>query len=118
MEFQSFAAMAEHKHPRDAKNSPRSQDATPWVPGGMSAQHAHTKLGTTQREREAAAVEAARAEHAVERDTLSDRLAGVETSMGRLEAQLDAVTTDFEQHVVSATAAHVLVAQRLRELGM
>jgi hypothetical protein len=120
MEFQSFREMVEHRHPVE-KRSPNARKTSPWVPSGLSEHHLHAK-GQTKLEREASLVDAARseaaAEAASERDLLSQRLTSTEQHMGRLEASLDAVVSDVEEHIVASTAASVLVAKRLAELGL
>ena len=52
------------------------------------------------------------------RDSVLTRLESAESAFDRLEDTLDAVLEEYQQHVVTASAASVLLQKRLRELGV
>lgn len=116
-EYSSFTAMAEQrpKHqPRCAGGSAAVQP--PWLPNGPSKQHQRSKGLPSRQEVEAVGQE--RVRHAAENEVVSERLSAAESAMQRLEVRLDGLVTCFEAHVVSATAAQVLIAKRLAALGV
>ena len=113
-EFTSFrAALDSHQ------NSPRAKpgkSAAPWVPGGVGEKHIKSRGLPSKPEKEAAAVEAARADAAAEREALHERLDATSASMDKFDARLSSIVEDFEEHMVASTAASVLVAKRLGQL--
>ena len=116
-EYSSFTAMAEQRpkyQPRCAGGSAAVQP--PWLPNGPSKQHQRSKGLPSRQEVEAVGQE--RVRHAAENEVVSERLSAAESAMQRLEVRLDGLVTCFEAHVVSATAAQVLIAKRLAALGV
>ena len=116
-EYSSFTAMAEQrpKHqPRCAGGSAAVQP--PWLPNGPSKQHQRSKGLPSRQEVEAVGHE--RVRHAAENEAVSERLSAAESAMQRLEERLDGLVDCFEAHVVSATAAQLLIAKRLAALGV
>lgn len=114
MEFSTFTAMASERG-EAARPASASRSSVPWVPNGRGAHHHRTRGLPSKAEREASAgKDAAAADHA----SLCSNVDAAEHAMQRLEHRLDGFAAEFEQHVISSTAASVLVAKRLRELGL
>lgn len=115
-EFSSFRALLDHRH-NDVRpgTAPSSE---PWLPPGTNKSHQRTRGLPSPRERESAAVAAVRSEAAAERHSVDDRLASVEDAFGRLDHRIDDLVRDYEKHVISASAAAVLLQQKLSELGV
>ena len=116
MEFESIRAMNDHRHNHVRPTS--AGNAEPWVPGGPKKSH-NVKARGIPTKREEVAVAAARVEEATMiRDSVLTRLESAEIAFDRLEDTLDAVLEEYQQHVVTASAASVLLQKRLRELGV
>ena len=113
-EFSSFRAANDHRH-NDSRPAFKGDHA--WLPNGQNVTHQRTKGLPTRAERESAEAASVRAAAAAERDGVATALEGADEAFTRLEAKLDEVVRDYEEHVISATAASVLVTKRLRELG-
>ena len=115
-EFASFRSTLDAHH-----NSPRatpSYKATPWVPGGVGKQHAHARGLPSKQDEAAKAVEAAKAAAAEERAATEERIAATAAVFDRFDARLEKVVSAVEEHMIGATAANVLIAKRLRQLGL
>jgi hypothetical protein len=115
-EFTSFRSTLDAQH-----NSPRvtPSKATPWVPGGVSKQHAHARGLPLKQEEAVKAVEAAaKAAAAEERAATEARLDATVAVFDRFDARLEKVVSAVEEHMIGATAANVLIAKRLRQLGL
>ena len=54
----------------------------------------------------------------VEREGVETKLSGTEAAFDRLEATLRSTEAEYEAHVLSASAASVLIAKRLAMLGV
>ena len=111
-EFASFRAMNDHLH-NDGR--PKSAGET-WVPTGKGKFHHRSRGLPSRKEKEAAAVTAAHEEAAFERHGVAARLDDADAAFNRLESTIEDVVREYEEHVIAATAASVLVAKRLSEL--
>ena len=111
-EFSSFRAMNDHLH-----NAPaiRGRKPEPWLPAGPNPSHFRT-LGLSSKE-EVAAI-ATKSQEEVEREGVETKLSGTEAAFDRLEAALRSTEAEYEAHVLSASAASVLIAKRLAMLGV
>ena len=115
MEFSSFTAMAEQR-PAQPSRAAGAAVQPPWLPNGPSKQHQRSKGLPSRQEVDAVGQE--RMRHAAENDVVAEQLTAAESAMDRLESRLDGFVESFEAHVVSATAAQVLIAKRLAALGV
>jgi hypothetical protein len=111
-EFHSFAAAAERQPAlRASARGAGSSSDRPWLPNGPGTQHQRTKGIPSQHDRlsKSAAADLAR---------LNSACDSAEETMERLDQRLDHVISTFEAHVLSATAASVLINKRLAMLGL
>ena len=115
-EFSSFRA--ENDHTRSAPRPSSTPREGPWLPPGGNKAHLRTRGLPSAAQREAAAVAAAHSEAAAEREEVSAHLSSAESGFARLEDTLESFVHDYEQHVIAASAAAVLVQTKLRELGV
>ena len=114
MEFASSTAYAE-KRPTPRPTSAAAM-ATPWVPPGPSRHHkAPTLPSKAELAEQAMRAEAAAADEAAR---LGVHVDAAESAMTRLEGSLDGMVAVVEEHILSASAANVLVSKRLGELGL
>ncbi len=112
-EFTSFASQAAARPPSFSQKSPPT---TPWVPGGKGTSvHYNTKGLPTKHEFEVRLQKESGA--AVDRALLHAQCAGVEGAMERLEGSIDDFIGEVEEHFVTASASHALIANRLARLS-
>ena len=112
-EFTSFRAMQDATHVPPCPRSDAAAASDPWLPPGKNKSHAATRI-PSRKDREAAAARLAEEE----RSRVAAALYGTECAFGRLESRIERVTNEYEQHVLAATAASILVTKRLQQLGV